>query len=311
MTIHKAVVVGSGMMGPGIAGTIALAGIETTILARSPEKTAPALAQAAGQLRLIAPPDTAEAAINRISCHTDSAAACATADLVIESIPENMRLKQEWIASIERQVRPDTIVTSNTSGLSITVMSEGAQHPERIATTHFWNPPHLMPLVEIVRSPHTTDDVVETLRALLIRGGKVPVVVKKDRPGQLGNRLQMAMVREAVSIVEQGIADPADVDLAASLGFGLRLPVYGVLEHQDIVGRDAFQVCNYVAGDLYNEPQAPPLYQQMQAEERLGVGPGRGFHDWTVKDVQAVKARRDQWLLDFLRGPYAPKRGAE
>ena len=128
------------------------------------------------------------------------------------------------------------------------------------------------------------------------------MIVKKDRPGQLGNRLQMALVREAVHIVAEGIADVEDVDLVVKSGFGLRLPVYGVFEHQDMVGLDmALSIVDYVSQDLYNEPRAPELMRQKVAEGELGVKTGRGFYDWSRKSAEDVKARRDRFVLEFLR----------
>ena len=183
-------------------------------------------------------------------------------------------------------------------------MGEKAAHPERIATTHFWNPPHLMPLVEIVRSVLTAESVVDGLKALLETCGKVPVVVKKDRTGQLGNRMQMAMLREAVNIIGEGIADVEDIERAASLGFGLRMPVFGIFEHQDLVGRDAYNVLDYVARDLSNEARAPAFYRNLFETGRLGAVPGKGFHDWSKKDPAEVGGRRDHWLLEFLKGPF-------
>ncbi len=296
-------------MGPGIAGSLALGGVRTTILSRQASSAAAGLELAQKQLLQleqngILSPEQSSKAIGLLEASHEFEAALPGADLVIESIPENMELKQEWIARVEALVAPDTWITSNTSGLSITVMSEKAAHPERIATTHFWNPAHLMPLVEVVRSPSTSSEVVEGLRELLARCGKVPVVVHKDRPGQLGNRMQMAMVREAVHIVAEGIASVEDVDLAASLGFGLRLPAYGIFEHQDLVGITSFQVCDYVTRDLCNEPGAPPLYQSMYQNNALGAEPGKGFHDWSKKDPDAVRGRRDRWVREFLKGPF-------
>lgn len=308
-SIHRATVAGTGMMGPGIASTLALGGLSTTILGRSEARAWNALQMAREQLLLleqngIISTRQANGAIERLDASHDFESALAGRDLVVESIPENMALKQAWIAQVEAIVSSECWITSNTSGLSITVMSEKSRHPERIATTHFWNPAHLMPLIEIVRSDKTADQVVEGLRTLFERCGKVPVVVKKDRPGQLGNRLQMAMVREAVHIISEGIANVEDVDRAASLGFGLRLPVYGIFEHQDLVGRDAFTVCDYVARDLYNDAGAPPLYRLMYEKGKLGAKPGLGFHDWSEKDADQVKNRRDRWLREFLRSRY-------
>src|SRR4029078_13482394 len=137
---------------------------------------------------------------------------------------------------------------------------------------------------------------------LLTHCGKVAVLVKKDRPGQLGNRLQMAMVREAVNIVGEGVAHVEEVDLVAKSGFGLRLPVYGIFEHQDIVGLDmCLSIVDYVSQDLYNEPRAPEIYRQKIANGDLGVKTGKGFYDWSAKSVDEVKARRDGFVLDFLK----------
>jgi 3-hydroxybutyryl-CoA dehydrogenase len=203
------------------------------------------------------------------------------------------------------------VLASNTSGLSITAIASRCRHPERVLTTHFWNPPHLMPLVEIVKGERTSAQAASDIRDLLAHCGKVPVVVKKDRPGQLGNRMQMALVREAVNIVAEGIADVEDVDLAARSGFGLRLPVYGIFEHQDLVGLDmGLGIVDYVSQDLYNEPRAPELYKQKVAAGELGVKTGKGFYDWSHKSADEVKSRRDRFVLEFLRSEKARKAGA-
>jgi 3-hydroxybutyryl-CoA dehydrogenase len=196
---------------------------------------------------------------------------------------------------------PQTVLATNTSGLSITEVAARCARPERVLTTHFWNPPHLMPLVEIVKGARTSDEAAQAVRALLIHCGKAPVVVKKDRPGQLGNRLQHALWREAVNIVAEGIADPEDVDLAAKAGFGLRLPVYGIFEHFDAVGIEmGTDIMHYIAQDLYNQPQAPDYLRAMIAEGRRGARFGRGFYDWSKKDLRAVLERRDRFVLEFL-----------
>jgi 3-hydroxybutyryl-CoA dehydrogenase len=159
-----------------------------------------------------------------------------------------------------------------------------------------------MPLVEVVKGERTSDEVALAVRNLLADCGKTPVVVKKDRPGQLGNRLQHAMWREAVNIVQEGIADAEDVDLAAKTGFGLRLPVYGIFEHADAVGLAmVHDIIDYIAKDLYNEPQAPDLIKNLVERGDLGVKTGRGFYDWSKKSIEEVLARRDRFLLEFLR----------
>lgn len=309
-TIQRASVIGTGMMGPGIAATLALGGIRTTILSRTVESAERGLETAVAQAKLLgehglAPAERAAAAPALLGCGTDWDAAAGDSDLVIESAPENMAFKQELFARLDRAARPEAILASNTSGLSITSIASRCANPERVVTTHFWNPPHLMPLVEIVRGEKTAEDVVATLGVLLRDCGKAPVVVKKDRPGQLGNRLQLALIREAVNIVQEGIADPDDVDTAARAGFGLRLPVYGIFEHQDMVGLDmGYAIADYVCRDLFNEPRAPELFAEKVAAGHLGAKVGRGFHDWTVKDAAAVRSRRDKFVCEFLKSEF-------
>jgi 3-hydroxybutyryl-CoA dehydrogenase len=159
-----------------------------------------------------------------------------------------------------------------------------------------------MPLVEVVKGDKTSDEAVEATRALLVACGKTPVVVRKDRPGQLGNRLQMALVREAANIVAEGIATADDVDTVAKNGFGLRMPAYGILEHQDIVGLAlGLGVVEYVAADLYNEPRAPEYFRELVRRGDLGASTGKGFYDWSVKSADGVRAGRDAFLVEVLR----------
>jgi 3-hydroxybutyryl-CoA dehydrogenase len=310
----NATVIGSGMMGPGIAVTLALGGVSVTILSRSDEGAQKGVATARQQLMLLeqnglTTPEKSNWALENIAASTDFDDAIANADLVIESAPENMAFKQDLFARLDAIAKPGAVLASNTSGLSITAIAERCTRPERVLTTHFWNPPHLMPLVELVKGEKTASYVVAAVRELLLGCGKVPVIVKKDRPGQLGNRLQMALVREAVNIVQEGIADVEDVDLAAKSGFGLRLPVYGIFEHQDVVGLDmGMSIVDYVSSDLYSEPRAPQLMRDLVERGDLGAKTGKGFYDWSKKDVNAVKARRDRFVLEFLRSDFAKQR---
>jgi 3-hydroxybutyryl-CoA dehydrogenase len=300
---RTAAVIGSGMMGPGIALTLALGGLRTTILSRTREGADKGLAAARAQLDLLTANGLADPGrVAPIDASTAFDQTVAGVDLVIESAPENMEFKQALFARLDALARPGAVLASNTSGLSITAIARECARPERVLTTHFWNPPHLMPLVEIVAGERTSPELAATVRDLLARCGKVPVLVKKDRPGQLGNRLQMALVREAAHIVAEGIAEVEDVDLAARNGFGLRLPAYGIFEHADMVGLDlAGAVVDYVAGDLCNAPHAPPLFQEKIARGELGVKTGLGFYDWSKKDAEEVRARRDAWVLEVVK----------
>ncbi len=296
------------MMAPGLAAVLALGGLRTTLLSRSPDNAERGAARALELAKSVIQNGLSSyAGPLSVSPSTDFETAVGGADLVIESVYEDLELKRGIFERLDQIAGPETILASNTSGLSITAVASRCRHPERVLTTHFWNPPHLMPLVEIVVGERTAPETVEAVRAFLTACGKVPVVVKKDRPGQLGNRLQMALLREAVNIVAEGIADVEDVDLAAKAGFGLRLPVYGIFEHQDMVGLDlGFSVIDYVVPDLSNAPRGPELYRQKVEEGNLGVKTGKGFYDWSKKDAAEVRARRDQFVTETVRNWFQP-----
>jgi 3-hydroxybutyryl-CoA dehydrogenase len=301
----KAAVIGTGMMGPGIAMTLTLGGVEAVILGRTDESAQAGLATARRQLALLAANGLATAEQVAFSeAHLRASSAfeeeVAAAELVVESGPENLAFKQELFGRMDGLT--DAVLTSNTSGLSITAIAERCARPERVMTTHFWNPPHLMPLVEVVMGARTSLVLAEGVRNLLKACGKAPVLVKKDTPGQLGNRMHMALIREAAHIVSEGIASVEDVDQAASMSFGLRLPMYGVLEHMDIVGLDmSMGILEYVSSDLYNGVDAPGRYKELVGNGDLGAKTGRGFYDWSVKSADEARARRDGFVLQMLR----------
>jgi len=306
-SFSSAAVIGTGMMGPGIAVALALGGLRAAILSRTSEGAAKGIEKAREQVRVLqenalATADQAEHTLGLLSSSTAFDDTVAAADIVIESGPESMEYKQEVFRRMDAIAPPGTVLATNTSGLSITAIASKCRRPERVLTAHFWNPPHLMPLVEIVKGERTSDEAALRVRGLLASCGKIAVMVNKDRPGQLGNRLQMALWREAVNIVQEGIASAEDVDLAAKTGFGLRLPAYGIFEHADAVGLELVHaVMDNAAKDLYNQPQAPPLLKDLVAQGQTGVKAGRGFYDWSKKSIDDVIARRDRFLLEMLR----------
>ena len=301
-----AVVVGSGMMGPGIAVSLAVAGIETSLVSRSTEGARKGLVQAKAQLGILR--DHGLISREQFNCGNSCLTSSVlldkllpTADLVFESIPEDLRLKQEFFRHIDTFASKKTILSSNTSGISISKIAEGTKSPERIVTAHFWNPPHLMPLVEIVMGKDTDEAIALRLMKIMTQCGKTPVLVRKDTPGQLGNRLLQALVREAIHIVYDGIASVEDVDLVVKRGFGLRMPVWGLLEHADAVGLDLVKsVQNFVLPHLNQETAASPLLAEKLSRGEAGVKSGKGFYDWRVRDIHAAKTRRDEFLIDFL-----------
>jgi len=302
----SAAVIGTGMMGPGIALTLALGGLRTTILSRTAEGAAKGVEKARAQARFLAANQLVDVSVAARAAESIAGSAAfdetiAGADLAIESGPEDMTFKQDLFARMDG-LTPRAILATNTSGLSITAVASRCTLPQRVLTTHFWNPPHLMPLVEIVKGDKTSAEAAEAVRDLLQACGKTPVVVRKDRPGQLGNRLQMALVREAAHIVAEGIADADDVDTVVKNGFGLRMPAYGTLEHMDMAGLDmALKILEYVAKDLYNEPRAPEQLRERVRNGNLGVKTGKGFYDWSVKSADEVIAKRDAFLVEVLK----------
>jgi 3-hydroxybutyryl-CoA dehydrogenase len=305
--ISNAVVIGTGMMGPGIGLVLALGGVSTTLVSRTADGAARGLASIRAQAAVLlsnqlADEETVNGALARLSSSVTLEEAVADVGLVIESGPEDLPYKQALFQLLDRSSHPSAILASNTSGLSITKIAAACQYRDRIMTAHFWNPPLLVPLVEIVCGADTSPECAEVLRTLLAACKKVPVMVKKDRPGQLGNRLQVAMIREAAYMIAEGIATAEDIDLAIQNGLGLRFPAYGLLTHQDNVGLDLSLAVNaYVSPDLYRAAEPPPYLKELVARGDLGAKTGRGFFDWTQRSADDAKAKRDQFLIDFMR----------
>jgi 3-hydroxybutyryl-CoA dehydrogenase len=304
--IRRIGVVGAGLMGHGIAQVFASAGYDVGIY----DVDAATLEAAKGRiasnfkpfidLGLAAPAD-AERCLARVGLCRTLAALCAGADVVIEAILEDLKLKQETYAEIERHVRPDTLLTSNTSAISITRISEALGEKGRFMGTHFWNPPHVLPCVEVIKGQFTDDRAFETVYALMAKVGKVPVRVHKDVPGFLGNRLQHAMWREAVSLCENGIASAEDIDKVVKYGFGARMPFIGPLETADLAGLKLTRdIHEYLFPYLENARAASPLLAQLVADGATGVKAGKGFYAWTPEKAQQIIRKRDTVLLRIL-----------
>jgi len=303
----KVTVVGAGLMGPGIAACAAAAGHPTTLVDCDAERTMEGVRRCGQLLQQLADndligADTAARARGLLAGQTDLECACQGASLVIEAVPEKLPLKQELFQRLDEILPPQAMLTSNTSGLRITEIGALARHRERIAATHFWFPGHLVPLVEIVMSEATREEVAQRLYSLLRAWGKAPVIVRRDLPGQLANRIFQAVIREALNIVQTGLASAEDVDTAIKMGMGIRFPVWGPLEHIDAVGLDlALSVQKDVLPGLNNSAEAPELLRRLVGEGRLGHKSGRGVYDWQKKDLPALMARRDRFIMQGLR----------
>jgi 3-hydroxybutyryl-CoA dehydrogenase len=295
------------MMGPGIALTLALAGHPVTLFGRSVESLARGLAAVDSglqQLRTerLTTARPAQAARRRIQGATDLATAVDQAAVVFESVAEDLDLKQQLFNELDRLAPREAIFASNTSGLPITRIAEQMDYPERAATAHFWNPAHLMPLVELVKGERTSEATLEQLRQILGAAGKRTVTVRKDVPGQLGNRLQHALLREAFHIIQEGVASVEDVDVAVKFGPGLRFPAYGLLEHADMVGLDMVQAIDDYLFPALSAADAPPAFLlELVARGDLGAKTGHGLYDWTQRDAADVLAARDRFIAARLR----------
>ena len=223
-------------------------------------------------------------------------------DLIIEAIVEKMDIKQVFWKEVEKIARKDAYLATNTSGLSINMISELVEIKERFIGMHFWNPPHIIPLVELIRGDKTTDSTVEVLKELLTIIDKEPVVVKKDAPGFIGNRLQFAAFREAMYIVDQGIATAEDVDKAMKFGPGFRYPVIGPLQTADLGGLDTFYyISSYLFNELSDIKEVPEFLKKKMENGKLGVKSKEGFYDYSDgKDEEAIK-NRDKMFFKMLK----------
>jgi len=240
--------------------------------------------------------------LSRISFTTDlDSELIKSADFVIEAVFEDMDVKRQTFAKLEERCRPDTIFCTNTSVMSPTEISRDLKHRERFVGTHFWNPGHLIPLVEVVKSDATSDETAQTVMEVLAGVGKEPVLCKKDVPGFIANRMQHALWREAISIVENGIADAETVDKAVRYSFGLRLPQLGPIENADMVGLDlTYNIHDYILRDLEDSHKPSQLLQQLRDEGKLGFKSGEGFRKWTPEEIAKSNAELNEYLVGML-----------
>ena len=288
-------VVGAGLMGHGIAQVFAAAGHDVTIHDASATVLAGVVERIRGNLRDL---DQDLASADRVTPHEDLASAVRNADFVVEAALESLPLKQALFVTIEQAAPATAILASNTSVIPITAIMGKLTRRERAIGTHWWNPPFLVPLVEVITTRWTDDATLAQTMALHQAIGKTPVHVKKDVPGFVGNRLQHALWREAISLVERGICDAATVDIVVKASFGRRLAVLGPMENIDLVGADlTLAIHQTVLPDLENRPGPSPLLESMVGEGRLGMKSDEGFYRWTPERQAALRTR----VLDHLK----------
>lgn len=302
MTRQRIGIIGAGLMGHGIAQAFAAAGHPVDIQEPDPGRRAGILdrirrnlgelGQDAGAADRIRPQATLEDTVGQ-------------ADVVIEAVPEDLALKQRIFAAAEAAAPPHALLASNTSVIPIGRVMEAVRDRTRAMGAHWWNPPYLIPLVEVIQTPDTADAAISAMMELLASIGKMPVHVRKDVPGFIGNRLQHALWREAIALVENGVCDARTVDTVVKASFGRRLAVLGPLENADLVGTDlTLAVHEHVLPDLDRNPGPSALLRELVASGRLGMKTGAGFRSWTEAERAEVHSR----LAAHLRRLDTPKR---
>ena len=285
----KIAVIGAGLMGHGIAQVFALAGHDVTIYDSFKASLDSAKDRILTNLKDLGDD---QSAVNRVTPVADLGKAVADADYVVEAVLEDLPLKQKIFAEVEQHVRPDTILASNTSVIPITDIMKHLKRRERALGTHWWNPPYLMPLVEVIETEWTTPEAVAFTMKLHADAGKKPAHVKKDVPGFIGNRLQHALWREAVSLVENGICDAQTVDDVIKAAFGRRIAVLGPLENADMVGSDlTLAIHKTVLPAIDSRPGPSPYLEKLVADGKLGFKSGEGFRTWTPEQQAELRAK--------------------
>jgi 3-hydroxybutyryl-CoA dehydrogenase len=304
--IHKIAVIGTGLMGCGIAQVFAgsedleVNTFDSVLPKESVKEKIKSNLTQLKEKKIIKSKDINDI-LSRVITQDKIEDAVKDADFVIECIPENMELKQNIFRYMESLCSDDAIFATNTSVMSITEISARIEKKDRLVGTHFWNPPYLIPLVEVVKSNYTSDEVVNTTFDLLKKVNKRPVKVNKDVPGFLANRLQHALWREAISIVEHGIADAATVDEAIKLSFGLRLPQLAPMENADMVGLDlTLSIHSYILKHLENSPEPSPLLKEKVSNGHLGFKSGKGFRDWTAEQIEESNKNLREYLIKVI-----------
>jgi len=303
---ERVAVIGGGMMGAGVAQVFAAAGHAVTLQDVYQEALDRAPGTIAANLTFLAENGLfaaagVEAAVARVRTTTDLAAAADGADFVIECVFEDLALKQDVFEQLDGACPPETILCTNTSVMSVAEIGARARYKERVVGTHFWNPPYLIPLVEVVRTPQVDPAVVERTMEVLRRVGKHPIDCKKDVPGFVANRLQHALWREAISIVEHGIADAATVDESIRFGPGLRLPILAPMENADMVGLDlTLAIHDYILPHLEASGAPSPLLRGKVEAGELGFKTGSGFQEWSAENAEASRQRLVKYLVHVL-----------
>ena len=300
-------VVGAGLMGHGIALQFALRGYEVMLNDLDDERLADALASVKVNLGVLrglglANDEDEQAVPARIHTSTSLEESMAEVDFVVEAVFEDMPLKLSVFEALDKACPEHTVLTSNTSSFMTSQLAPATKRPDKVLVANWWNPPYLLPLVEVVRGPDTSDEALEITTDIFQRIGKRPVVLQKESLGFIGNRLQFALLREALSIVAAGIASPEDVDTVVTSSFGRRLAVAGPLEVFDLAGWDTIShIIDQLFPAIESSGESPAIIAGMVERGDFGVKSGRGFYEWDEEAVEALRQRVGKTLAAIDR----------
>jgi 3-hydroxybutyryl-CoA dehydrogenase len=285
--MQRAAVIGGGLMGHGIAQVLALGGLDVVVHDPVPEALQAVPTRIAANLEAL----RVDADV-RVALESDLERAAADADWIFEAAPEDLELKQQIFERLDAAARADAVLATNTSVMKVGDIALRARRRGRIVGTHWWNPPFLVPLVEVVQGPETEPATIQRTISLLDALGKTPVHVRRDVAGFVGNRLQHALWREAFDLVDKGVCDAETVDTVIKAGFGRRLAVLGPMENADLIGLDlTLAIHEYVLGELDPPSQPSEGLRRRVASGELGMKAGAGFRTWTDDDAAAVRER--------------------
>src|SRR4051794_32012653 len=306
---ERIAVVGAGLMGTSIGLDWARAGFSVAIYDSDPDRVdsttrrAREIGQALVEGRVITANEL-NLAVGRMTATADLGEAVGDADYVAEAIVENLAAKQALYAELDAITRPDAVLASNTSSLMPSAMAEATKRPERLLVAHYFNPGHLIPVVEVVLGPKTSPEAVETATRLLRAAGKTPAVLRKEVLGFIANRLQSALLREALALVEDGVCSMEDLDAVVSLGFGRRLAAFGPFVLHDMAGLDVWHaIATNLYPDISDAKSPQTLLAEHVARGELGLKSGQGFYAWSPAEAAGALAKRDAELLRHLVPP--------
>jgi 5-formyl-3-hydroxy-2-methylpyridine 4-carboxylate dehydrogenase len=304
MMIKRVALIGLGTMGPGIAARLSRGGLEV----RAYDVSQGAVDRARGLL------DIAEGVLDRLEIKAPPsgpggvrlvstiAEAVNGAELVIENVPENIDIKAEAYREIDPLITPSVIVASDTSGIPITKLQAHISHPERMVGMHWSNPPHIIPMIEVIGGEKTSAETVATIRDLVRSIGLLPVVVKKDVPGFVENRVLYALLREAVDLVERGVIEPEDLDTCVSWGIGYKIAVIGPMALLDMAGLDIYKsVSSFLNADLSKRDDVAPVVLEKTGASKFGIKSGEGMFSYTPERIKTLQGERARKLVAVRR----------